>query len=150
VLTFSEVTIVGKLAGIPARDSNGKVRRDTETDKVIRSDDAVDELKMKSSNKLFWVFTVGVETKQVDQSTKKLKMDWIDCVCWNPAILHQKLKKGEYVKVVGKLSTRSQVDEDGQSRIVIGVEAEGVQKLLNERASFEPISSGSALPSGSR
>lgn len=144
--SFSEVVIVGKLAGIPIKNPDGTLKK--VEGKVQTREDAVEQRKSDANpNRLFFTFNVGVETKRKDPDNPKntlVKMDWIDCICWDERIALQNLKRGEVVKITGRLSSRTKKIEGAKDDITVtSVVAERVQRVIDQNASWEAVSSGS-------
>lgn len=131
--SFSQVQIRGRVSA-------------AKTGEVLRQETTKD-------GKLYWRFSVGVERKGYDKATRQavVETDWISCTCWDERIVAQHLQRGDVVLVTGRLITYGEkVEGSDLPKTRLAVVAERVQKVVDENSSWEPIPSGSALPSGSR
>lgn len=137
--SFSEVKIRGRVAA-------GKTK-DGKPGDVLRQETTKD-------GRLYWRFSVGVERKRgYDKATGQsvVETDWFLCSCWDEKILSLNLQKGDVVLVTGRLQTYGEkVEGSDLLKTRISVVAERVQKVIDPNASWAPIPSGSALPSGSQ
>jgi single-stranded DNA-binding protein len=100
----------------------------------------------------YWRFSVAVDKKRVDKTTRQtvVETDWISCTCWDERIVHQNFHKGQLVQVTGKLTTYGEkVEGSDLLKTRLSVVAERVQPVMDESSSWEPIPSGSGIPSGS-
>ena len=107
---------------------------------------------VKGGTTLYWRFSVAVDKKRLDKVTKQtiVDTDWISCTCWDERIVGQNFRKGEVVQVTGRLTTYGEkVEGSDLPKTRLAVVAERVQRVLDESSRWEPIPSGSAIPSGS-
>jgi hypothetical protein len=102
---YANVEIVGRLAGIPILDGNGKrLKRDKEDGSgtyYATLPQAVKHLTAKDGRE-FFSFTVVVDTSKGS--------DWIQCVCYDRNILGEEFTRGQLVCVRGQLSVRDKKD----------------------------------------
>ncbi len=131
--SFSQVVIKGRLG-------SGK------------DGDVLKQEQVKGGTTLYWRFSVAVDKKRLDKVTKQtiVDTDWISCTCWDERIVGQNFKKGEVVQVTGRLTTYGEkVEGSDLPKTRLAVVAERVQRVMDESSSWEPIPSGSSIPSGS-
>ena len=102
---YANVEIVGRLAGIPIVDGNGKrvkrERPDGSGSFYATLPEAVKHLTAKDGRE-FFSFTVVVDTSNGSE--------WIQCICYDKNILGEELTRGQLVCVRGQLSVRDKKD----------------------------------------
>ena len=98
------------------------------------------ELKYTTSNNAVTTFSIAVDRNFKNENGNK-EADFINIVAWNKKaeLIHQYLKKGDRVGIVGRLQVRKYQNERGENRYVTEVVADEVEFLNSKKSEEKPV-----------
>lgn len=98
------------------------------------------ELKYTTSNNAVTTFSIAVDRNFKNENGNK-ETDFINIVAWNKKaeLIHQYLKKGDRVGIVGRLQVRKYQNERGENRYVTEVVADEVEFLNSKKSEEKPV-----------
>lgn len=98
------------------------------------------ELKYTTSNNAVTTFSIAVDRNFKNENGNK-EADFINIVAWNKKaeLIHQYLKKGDRVGIVGRLQVRKYQNERGENRYVTEVVADEVEFLNSKKPEEKPV-----------
>ena len=96
------------------------------------------ELCYTTNNTAVTSFTLAVERNFKNESGNK-EADFINIVAWNKKaeLIHQYLKKGDRLGIVGRLQVRKYQNERGENRYVTEVVADEVEFLNSKKSGLD-------------
>ena len=96
------------------------------------------EIRYTSNNTPVASFTIAVNRNHTKEDGTK-DTDFINIVAWNKKaeLIHQYLKKGDRVGIVGRLQVRKYQNERGENRYVTEIIADEVEFLNSKKSGFD-------------
>ena len=96
------------------------------------------ELRYTTSNNAVTTFSIAVDRNFKNENGNK-EADFINIVAWNKKaeLIHQYLKKGDRLGIVGRLQVRKYQNERGENRYVTEVVADEVEFLNSKKSGLD-------------